>query len=291
MNFSGNTVTSRWECLERFIALRPAIFAGIAMYPSNQESLADLYQRMFEAIPADTPELLEEAYKLRYQVYCIEHQFEDPARCKDGLERDAYDAQSLHAVLIHRRSRLTVGTIRLILHKPGARTGSLPFHRICSDTRRLDPSLLPLEHTAEFSRFAISKAFRRREGDGRYGRVEGLEDLIGDARRMLPSITLGLMTAAMQMGRPHGITHVCAVMDPALLRLLARLGIHFEELGPPVPYHGWRQPCFAAVRDLLHRVWLERPDIWDVITDRGRLWPKRAMISVPAPPSKAPLTV
>ena len=235
---------------------------------------------MFKGIPADTPELRREAYELRYQVYCVEHNFLECADNPGGLERDNYDDHSVQAVLLHRGSNRTVGTIRLVLHRPGAMTGSLPFHDVCSHPRLRDPDFLPLETTAELSRFAISKAFRRRQDDECYGRAYEPEELIGDPRRVIPHLTLGLMTVALQMGTLHGIDHVCAIMDPALLRLLARFGLHFELIGPPVRYHGWRQPCFANVETLINGVELERPDIWEVITDCGRFWkPTRSHVS------------
>src|SRR5205807_10166970 len=117
----------------------------------------------------------------------------------------------------------------------------------------------------------ITEAFRRREGDGTYGRFYEYEELVGDRRRLFPHVMLGLMTTALQMSIPHGIRHVCAVMEPSLCRLLARFGIHFETLGPAVQYHGLRQPCYSKLADLLARIRVERPEIWEVITDSGGL--------------------
>ena len=37
-----------------------------------------IYRHYFEVIRADTPELLEQVYTLRYQVYADEHGFENP---------------------------------------------------------------------------------------------------------------------------------------------------------------------------------------------------------------------
>jgi N-acyl amino acid synthase of PEP-CTERM/exosortase system len=54
-------------------------------------------------------------------------------------------------------------------------------------------------------------------------------------------------------------------MEPHLLRLLGRLGIHFEPLGELVEFHGRRQPCMTHLEPMLERVLAERPDIWSVI--------------------------
>jgi N-acyl amino acid synthase of PEP-CTERM/exosortase system len=226
---------------------------------------------MFEARPADTPALEKGAHALRYQVYCVEHDYEDPAKNADELERDEYDDHAVQGVLLHRLSGLIVGTVRLVLHLPGATCGCLPIHKVCADPRIHDQDVFPLESTFELSRFAISKTFLRRIGDGNFGRLD--EGLASDPRRLTAHITLGLMTVALQMGIAHGIETVCAIMEPALLRLVARLGLHFEPLGPQVPYHGWRQPCYCDLTLLFERLAREQPDVWEVITDCGRLLP------------------
>jgi N-acyl amino acid synthase of PEP-CTERM/exosortase system len=64
-------------------------------------------------------------------------------------------------------------------------------------------------------------------------------------------------------------------MEPTLLRMLQRLGIYFENMGPVVDYHGQRQPCFCSVDDLLATTWEQRPDVWSLVTDDGRLCPQR----------------
>ena len=220
---------------------------------------------------ATTPELLKEVHRIRYQVYCVENQYEDPARNQDGLERDEYDAHSVHGLLVHTLSRASVGTVRLVMHRPGARRGSLPIHKVCPHSDLLGSDFLPLETTAEFSRFAISKSFRRRaEGQTCVGNVEAEKR---ETERLIPHITVGLITIALRLAFANGITHVCAVMEPALLRLLSRFAIKFEPLGAQVEYHGWRQPCYTTVAAMLSEIELERRQLWETITENGRLWP------------------
>jgi N-acyl amino acid synthase of PEP-CTERM/exosortase system len=84
---------------------------------------------------------------------------------------------------------------------------------------------------------------------------------------------MGLFKAIVKMSARHGITHWYAVMEPTLLRLLARFGIEFDLIGPLVQYHGWRQPCFAAADQVLAGIHRRRPEVWEFITDAGKLWP------------------
>lgn len=239
--------------------------------PSRISSLVEACQNAFDGVAVNTPAQLRAAHCLRYQVFCVENNIFDPAKNPGGLECDEYDDHSLQAVLLHRATRIVVGTVRVVLHKPGMRYGSLPFHQVCRHPRLSDPNFLPLETTGEIGRFAISKAFRPPSGDAR-GRIYQPEDGAGDPRRLVPQMTLGLIRVALQMCVSRRIRMVCAVMEPSLLRLLARFGLHFVALGPPVDYYGLRQPCYANLVELFARVGVERPEVWAVTTDHGRLF-------------------
>lgn len=232
--------------------------------------LSEIYHRYFAVIAADNQELLDEALRLRYQVYCIEHAFENPLEHPDGREIDRYDTHSVHSVLIHKPTQAVVGTVRLIL--PSGEP--LPITEVCHDVALQSGTAFPKGKTAEISRFAISKTFRRRAEDQR-----GIDaSLVKNAtiadpsnRRVIPHMALGLMKAVMLMSICHHVTHLCAVMDPALLRLLSRFGIHFESLGPTVTYHGTRQPCHAEIAMIWKSLRAERPDTWGFLTDYGAL--------------------
>jgi N-acyl amino acid synthase of PEP-CTERM/exosortase system len=81
------------------------------------------------------------------------------------------------------------------------------------------------------------------------------------------------MQAIVTMAAKARVTHLCAVMEPTLLRMVRMLGINWIPLGPPVEYHGRRQPCYSDLDVLLTGIWVERADVWELITDDGRLWP------------------
>lgn len=230
---------------------------------------------MFVPVWAETDDQREEAYRLRYQVFCIETGIFDPAKNPGELERDEFDDHAVQGLLLHRATGMTVGTVRLVLPRAGAKTGCLPIHRVCRDPRIFDRDFLPLNSTFELGRFAISKTLRRRIDDGSVSSADGPDHKDDDPTRVLPHICLSLLTIALQMGIAHGIETVCAVMEPSLLRLVERFGFHFNKLGPEVSYYGLRQPVYGRVGPMLRAVRQERPDIWGLITDRGRLWPAR----------------
>ncbi|WP_282604506.1 PEP-CTERM/exosortase system-associated acyltransferase [Pelagibius sp. Alg239-R121] len=251
--------------------------SGLPAAPSENARLAELFKHWFETKPAITAEEIEQAHRLRYQVYCVENPFEDPAGNPNEMEMDEYDPHSVHSLLIHRPTQTTMGAVRLILPAK-ASAYRLPIQDVWQ-TERIP---FPEETTAEISRYAISREFRRRAGEERYADVNWAKSEDSPVerkkleRRVLPHITLGLMKSVLRMCIEHDITHVCAVMEPALIRLLHRFGLEFEPIGPVVNYHGRRQPCYAALETLLKTSREARREFWEVGTDDGQLLPKAA---------------
>jgi N-acyl amino acid synthase of PEP-CTERM/exosortase system len=228
------------------------------------ESLLDRFNAYFRVVTGVAGGELQEALRIRYQVYCVENPFENPVDHLDGFERDEFDTHSIHSLLIHRATGHAVGTTRLIMPVQYELENSFPVQRIC---RLPQLKLLPLDRMAEVSRFSISKQFRRRQCDTLY---EG-QDSLRERRAMAPLMSLGLIQSLVRTSAEHGITHWCASMEPTLLRLLATMSIKFETLGPLVQYHGTRQPCYCEVGPMLQRVKSERRPIWEVLTDCGTL--------------------
>ena len=87
----------------------------ILPFTQTENSTSELFNRYLSVVPADTPSLLDQAFRLRFQVYCVERGFENPADHPDGRERDRDDDRSLHSLLIDRATGSAVGTVRLIL--------------------------------------------------------------------------------------------------------------------------------------------------------------------------------
>lgn len=238
----------------------------------DSERLIDIYRRWFEVVPADTDALREKAYRLRYQVYCVENPYEDPAGNPSGLETDEFDSHSEQSLLIHRPSGLVAGTVRIVLPLSKTPDRSFAIQRICDDPALRDPKRFPIDRIGEISRFSISKDFRKRRDDLKYPAPLSPSGKKEDERRIIPHMTLGLIEALVKMSVRYKLTHWCAVMEPQLLRLLSRLGIYFEHIGPLVQYHGLRQPCIVPLDVLLPRVQQEREDVWEILTNEGEHW-------------------
>src|SRR5437588_3429764 len=105
------------------------MYSNSACCDSADSGFAWHYNEYFDIVRANSPALLDEAYRLRYQVYCLEHPFENAAEHSDGRERDEDDDRSVHSLLVHRQTGVFAGTVRAILPKEVQRR-PLPIHRI-----------------------------------------------------------------------------------------------------------------------------------------------------------------
>jgi len=183
-----------------------------------------------------------ELHRLRYEVFCFQRRI---LIGQNGTEGDPYDATSRH-VLLRRADGELVGTVRLVLPKPGSLDQSFPMQRVS------DPVLLsgiPLATTGEISRFCLSR------------------DRRDSAEHADTVLRLGLMKGIARASAEARLTHWCAVMEKGLLRLLHLAAIRFEPVGPPIEYFGTRQPAVANIADVLRRGKLEQRPIWNYVTD------------------------
>jgi N-acyl amino acid synthase of PEP-CTERM/exosortase system len=232
----------------------------------NDQSSLDRFDAYFQAVSADTRELINKAFALRYQVYCLERQFEDPDQQNSGLETDQFDRHSVHSLLFHRPQEEPIGTARLIL--PQARPNSLPIQDLLKKTGMNACDYFPNHAVAEISRFAISKEFRRRKVENGAG-----SETEGKRERHSNLPCLGLLQVLLRQSVELGVEYWGAVMEPQLLRMMALLGVRFQPIGPLVSYHGLRQPSFCHLPVMVRNLALTRPDSWAVITNNGELMP------------------
>lgn len=232
-------------------------------------TLEQIYNHYFAHRIAASEADRETAYRLRYRVYCEETGFLSKADNPGGLEVDRHDAHSVQCLLNHRPSGLPVGTVRLVLPRAAMPGCDQPARVYARALDMLGEDELPRARTAEISRFAIVPEFRKRQEDGVH---PGIYDTAGiDPRRIVPNMTLGLMSGVFEMALANGMTHLCAIIDPGLLRILTRLGLRFNAVGPAVEFHGRRQPVYASLAELERGQGLTHPEYLDVLSQGGLL--------------------
>jgi N-acyl amino acid synthase of PEP-CTERM/exosortase system len=233
-----------------------------------QQSLIEVYQTFFDFRIVKSQADKDAAHLLRYEVYCEETGYLSKDDNALGVERDEYDAHSVQSILQHLSSNRTAGTVRLVLPLADKLGCHQPSRMFAPALDALPDSILPRATTAEISRLAIHPSFRRRLGDGLYANIFANNENLApdfDPRRIIPHITIGLFASIFQMTRENSLTHLCAIIDPALLRMLSRLGLHFNNAGDRIDFHGPRQPVYASGTALLERLADEQPEIYELI--------------------------
>jgi N-acyl amino acid synthase of PEP-CTERM/exosortase system len=249
----------------------------IQQQAAEHDDLFSSFSRFFGELTATTPHLVEQAYRVRYQVYCLEKRFEKPVPGHPGLEFDAYDEHSVHGVLFHRPSCAPVGAVRMILPAAEAGERMFPMQNVCNAPEVAELLGSGDKRIAEISRFSITREFRRWSKDRRYPQVgeEDMRDLLfAHERTLWPYAALGLVRSLIRMSAENRLTHWCVFVEHALLRLLERYGIHFTQVGPVVDFHGQRIPSMLNIRNMLERMQRERYDCWRYVTDGGTYYGK-----------------
>jgi N-acyl-L-homoserine lactone synthetase len=174
----------------------------------------------------DDPVLLDQSYRVRYRVYCLERGFLDASNYPEQRERDEFDGYSLHAGVISQRREL-IATLRLV--KVGMK--GLPLFHHCTISADCERALRRDGiQVAEVSRLCMSREYR--------------DEHAGNSR-----VALNLFRAGYQTSKRNGLTHWLAAMEPSLHRLLAAVGVPFRIVGPITDYFGPVAPYMCDLEE------------------------------------------
>ncbi|HET9843323.1 MAG TPA: PEP-CTERM/exosortase system-associated acyltransferase [Gammaproteobacteria bacterium] len=201
------------------------------------QPILDIFKTYFEIHIANTSQQLEKIFRLRYDVFCTEFQFEKEEDCPNALEQDLYDPFSIEALLYHPNDGKIAGCVRLIL--PVNTCPPLPVENFCHQ------GLCPEQKNAyaEVSRLTIAKDFRRRLWDGHL--PSGVSDnpaQIGVIGRNFPLPAVSMMFTGASLCRLLLLDYVYAMMEPKLAHAMTAYGIEFQQIGDVHDYHGQRAP-------------------------------------------------
>ena len=220
------------------------------------QGIAKAIEDYFNIVEANTPDLMEKAYKLRHHAYGLETAFQTPQGGSNSTGMDEYDRRSKYSLIQHRETGAYAATTRLILPDSENPERPFPIERYCQIDRQDIVRSVPRAQLAEASRFCVSADFKRRSGERET--VSGAPEdsaqnpAIDDhCRRASPHITLVLIGCLLRITARHGITHWYAVMEPGLISLLKHIGVNSTPIGPPINYHGRCIPCLIEVQNLL----------------------------------------
>jgi N-acyl amino acid synthase of PEP-CTERM/exosortase system len=214
----------------------------------------------YDSIP---PELMNEICGLRYEVYCLECGFLDPADYEHGLECDEYEGRSTHVAAYNLEDEI-VGTVRLV--QASNSNQAFPWQSHCHPFD--DASLPDPLRSAEVSRLVVHKRYRRRGGDNMAGVSRDVETSKGAAvitgrpcplcsatkkarRSSTPQILLGMYRELYRYSRANGVRYWYAAMEKHLANSLFKMGFPFRPIGPAVDYYGPVTPYLADLDEVV----------------------------------------
>lgn len=210
------------------------------------------FAQYFELSLALTDEQKADVFRVRYSVYCEEFGYEDAAAFKDGLERDAFDDQSIHCLITHQASGVPAGCVRLVMPETSSH---MPFEDHCADS--LDQEFFGAfserrAAMAEISRLAVDGQFRRRRGEQatRFGNTDPL-NFAAREKRTFSLIAVTLFLAATAVADLMRRQYCFAIMEPFLPTILRRMGVVVERVGGDFEYKGVRAPYYLNVDEAI----------------------------------------
>ena len=235
------------------------------MSDESDLSLTESFEKYFKVELASSEAQKALAYEVRYRVYCEEFKYEAVDLFPDGLETDEYDQISRHCLVIHRRTGMPAGCVRLVPSMGGIEEYPLPLERYCRaslDMAMIESLALTRSTVCEISRLAVDGAFRRRTGEmlTRFGEIHGLQ-FSNQEQRSFSLIAVACFLAATAMTEMDRRTNVFAMMEPFLPRLMHRSGIDFKRVGKDMNYHGIRAPYFITTDSALRNM---NPDLLEL---------------------------
>ncbi len=236
------------------------------------------FHKYFEIVDVNSEELLREVFHLRYRVLCVEENIPgfEASNFLEEIEKDHYDDHSAHILLRHRPSDSFVGTARVILHNTENPRALFPTEQYTQFYPEFTNIInLSRRHTGEISRLVILAKYSKYRVDRRKSRsIVNTEKRIKEDRRIFPHLILGLATGIIKLCAEHNIIHWLSSMNPATNRLLGFYGLQLDAIGPPAEFHGIRKPYYANLSDVMSRMYLNHREIWELVTNDGRFWPK-----------------
>ena len=231
--------------------------------------IAQHFLNYFSLSIADTPELQQEVYKILYQVYCEELEYEPKEEFLTEMEQDIYDSRSIHCLLKHRISDRYIGCVRLVLPDPDQLEDKFPLEQIFQHDFHLTET--EFCNYAEISRLAIIGDFRQRQGENTSSKGLLFSDNQSDClaipqdRRIFPLTLLSLYLGCTSLLMSFNIKNALTVMEAKLSRHLRLCGIPSCLIGDFVNFRGKQAPFLLSPINIMENMDSEISTLFNAI--------------------------
>lgn len=243
-----------------------AVRQGGSVEQYQSAGLADAFKSYFTVVPALTPALREETWRVRHEVYCRDLGWE-PLQ-PNGFETDSDDQYSVACLLKSVTTGASIGCVRLILADARMPERLLPVELACAgtlDKALFDPATVDRSKVAEVSRLAVMRDYRRRKGEASKPIAIEQNDFGEEGRVRFPYIPVGLFMAVMAMAEQLGIDKLLTLTEPRLSAHLGKIGFHIVLIGSGVEHRGLRVPAVIDKEGFVEHMHPVIHAIWDHI--------------------------
>ncbi|MEH6472010.1 MAG: PEP-CTERM/exosortase system-associated acyltransferase [Halopseudomonas sp.] len=226
------------------------------------------FQQYFRVIPALTLEQQQHAYRVRHEVYCNELGWEEVN--SQGVETDAFDAQSEHCLLQNVNNNEYVGCIRMVLPNQDDPSLPLPFQLTCAqvlDSGEPDPEQQQRIAIAEVSRLAIISKYRRRPNEQGHDVTITEADYGTLKQPRFPYIPIGLYMGLLEMARINNVETLYILTEPSLAHHFCKLGGKLQPVGGAIEHRGKRIPYKMDVAQVIKQINLLLRPLFNVISN------------------------
>lgn len=204
---------------------------------------------------------MEDAFRLRYQVYCREKKFLPAEEYLSGVETDEFDDEATH-LLVRGAEGDLIGYMRII---DGAGELGFPMFSHGMTVHEDFPSP-PDREAVELSRMIVRSDFRHetRRADEGFVHSPGLP--APNARNASDLVQLKLLRLAYHHVIRSGSECFYAAMEPPFQRKLRMMGFPFGPIGPSADYFGEVRPYamrLDALEALLEEKFPRTKDFFD----------------------------
>jgi putative PEP-CTERM/exosortase system-associated acyltransferase len=188
---------------------------------------------------------MEEAFRLRYKVYCEEKHFLASADYPNGIEFDEFDDYATH-LMVHGRDGSLVGYMR-VLDGSGPQGFPMFAHGL---TVHEDFQVPEQGQAVEISRMIVRSDYRHEFRSTEAG--FHASDLPSPrARNASDLVQLQLLRETYHHAVRQGADWVFAAMEPTLHRKFRMMGMPFGPIGPAADYYGEVRPYAMNLRTMV----------------------------------------
>lgn len=202
------------------------------------------FEKYFDIKRIEDEHSLKKSYSLRHKVYCEELGYE-PIR-ESGLEYDEYDSRAVHFSVIHRKSGIFAGTVRLVFENDQQ---DLPFKQLLKNFKEnvedINVARLKKSRMCEVSRLAVPTEFRKRKFN------DDLKlDFSPEEIECFPMVSIALFYSCLTYCKHYSIG-AYSMMEERLARVLKLSGIESLRVADFSEFNGLRAPfLFSSSFDI-----------------------------------------